>query len=307
MPFADRRFLLFLAALTVLVSACGVGDPGALQPVDVAVGVEAAPPSTVPTPIDPLTCREPIATIVERELVARRQHSRSPGCLDDRLRSRHASGTPSVGATSIAGDVCWNRCADGRVFVDFALSPVGTNGDDRGDGASAVDVRYVATYRDPAGELTDRAEILTLRRTPDAPERWSVVAVAAVDLLAEIVDVTEVVDGYLDALASGDVLTAAALLAVVEGDDVDRPDLARLTDERLLGDRSVAGIAEALSAWCAAAACSRPDDVRVEITPEHSTRAVATYRNESASVDVVLDAGRVDGRPFVVGIPPVLP
>jgi hypothetical protein len=193
------------------------------------------------------------------------------------------------------------------VFVDFALSPVGTDGDDRGDRASSVDVRYVATYREPAGQLTDRAEILTLRRPPDAPQRWSVAAVAAVDLLAEIRDVTEIVDGYLDALAAGDVLTAAELLAVVEGDEADRPDLARLADERLLVDRDVAGIAAALTVWCARAECARPDAVRVEITPDHSIRAVATYRGDSAPVDVVVRAGRVDGRPFVVGIPPVLP
>jgi hypothetical protein len=298
---------VFLAALAVAASACGVGDPGALQPVGAPVVADAAPPSTVPAPIEPLTCEEPIATIVERELVARRQHSPSPGCLDDRIRFRQPVAAPSDDATSGAGDPCWDRCADGSVFVDFALSPVGTDGDDRGDGASSVDVRYVATYRDPAGRLTDRAEILTLSRTPDAPQRWSVAAVATVDLLAEIRDVTEIVDGYLDALASGDVLTAAELLAVVEGDDVDRPDLARLADERLLADRSAAAIAAALTVWCAGAECARPDAVRVEITSDHSTRAVATYRSDSASVDVVLDAGRVGGRPFVVGIPPVLP
>ena len=65
---------MFLGALAVSMSACGAGDPGMLQPVDVPTGADAAPPSTVPAPIAPLTCEEPIATIVERELVARRQH-----------------------------------------------------------------------------------------------------------------------------------------------------------------------------------------------------------------------------------------
>ncbi len=303
----DRRLLVLFAALAVPMSACGAGDPGALPPVEVSAGIDAAPPSTVPAPVDPLTCEEPIGTIVERELIARRQHAPSPGCLDDRVRFGEASGAASDGETAGVGEVCWDRCAAGRVFVDFALSPVGTDGDDRGDGASTVDVRYVATYRDPTGELTDRAEILTLRRAPDPPQRWSIEAVVSVDLLAEIEDTMEIVDGYFDALASGDVLTAAGLLAVVEGDDVDRPDLARLADERLLADRSVDGIAAALTAWCATAECARPDDVRVEIAPGHSTRAVATYGNDSAPVDIVLAAGRVDGRPFVVGIPPVLP
>jgi hypothetical protein len=298
---------VLLGALAMSMSSCGAGDRGTLRSVDVPTVADAAPPSTVPAPIEPLTCEEPIATIVERELVARRQHSPSPGCLDDGIRAAQPSSVPSGDAASGVGGPCWDRCADGSVFVDFALSPVGTDGDDRGDGASSVDVRYVATYRDPSGELTDRAEVLTLRRAPDAPERWSVSSVVSVDLGAGIEDVTEIVDGYLDALASGDVLTAAGLLAVVEGDEIDRPDLARLADERLLVDRSVDGIATALSAWCATAECARPDTVRVEITPDHAIRAVATYVNESTSVDVVLEAGRVDGRPFVVGIPPVLP
>ncbi len=307
MRCVERRLLVSLAALTVSMSACGVGDPGELQPVDVPIGADAAPPSTVPAPIEPLTCEEPVATIVERELLARRQHAASPGCLDERIRSRQPLGAPSDGATSAAGDPCWDRCADGSVFVDFALAPIGSDADDRGDGASSVDVRYVATYRDPGGELTDRAEILILRRAPDAAQRWSVAAVATVDLFAEIDDVTQIVDGYLDAMASGDVLTAAGLLAVVAGDDLDRPDLARLADERLLPDRSVAGIAAALTVWCTRAECARPDALRVEITSDHSIRAVVTYRGASAPVDVVVRAGRVDGRPFVVGIPPVLP
>ncbi len=289
------------------MSACGAGDPGTLRPVDAPAVADAAPPSTAPAPIEPLTCEEPIATIVERELVARRQHSPSPGCLDDGIRAARPPGAPIGHAASGDGGPCWDRCADGSVFVDFALSPLGTDGDDRGDAASSVDVRYVATYRDPAGELIDRAEVLTLRRVPDVPERWSVAAIATVDLRAGTDDVADIVDVYLAALASGDVLTAAELLAVVEGDDVERPDLARLTDERLLADRSVAGIAAALRVWCAEAECGRPDAVRVEITSDHSTRAVATYRIDSATVDVVLDAGRIDGRPFVVGIPPVLP
>jgi len=303
---ADRRLLVFLGALAISVSACGTGDPGTLLPVDAPAVADAVPPSTTPAPIEPLTCEEPIATIVERELVARRQHSPSPGCLDDAIRAPQL-GAPIGDAAPGDGDPCWDRCADGSVFVDFALSPLGTDGDDRGDAASSVDVRYVATYRDSAGELIDRAEVLTLRRVPAAPERWSVAAIATVDLRAGLDDVAGIVDVYLDALASGDVLAAAELLAVVEGDDVERPDLARLTDEHLLADRSAAGIAAALGVWCAEAECGRPDAVRVEITSDHSTRAVATYRSDSATVDVVLDAGRVDGRPFVVGIPPVLP
>jgi len=112
---------------------------------------------------------------------------------------------------------------------------------------------------------------------------------------------------FLETPAAGEVLAAAELLTVVEGSAVDRPDLARLADDGLLAGRSVDAIAGALATGCVTAACDLPDDLRMEITTDHTVRAVATYRTDVGPVDVVVAAGRLDGRPFVVGIPPVVP
>lgn len=265
------------------------------------------PPTTTPVSVPPLSCSESVVTIAERLLIERRQRTPSTSCI--------AVGALPSGAPS--GPPCWDRCADGRSFADFVLDTdaPSTEVPAPSDGAS---VRYVARYVDEEGVESSVAETLSFEPNDDRPG-VQLTAVSSTDLSAQEAELSSLLDAYFAALDSNDFASAALLLVgsgsvpapnpgTVAGDE--RADLGRLVDEGLLasdwddgGAGRTAAVAAAVEEWCRGGAiCRSPDQLRAEVTPRHTVRAIATYDIDDRSFDTVFRVADEGGT--VIGLPP---
>lgn len=207
---------------------------------------------------------------------------------------------------SVAGsqfDGCWTSCDDGSVFVDFDLDSAqpteieSVNGD-----GETVSVNYAARYASDSDGTITEAETLVLARSART-EPWRIVRVETSDTsTAQDVALVDIQDFFV-ALRNGDYIAAAALIAPAPSME-GRDDLGRLADEGFLTGTSAEEIAAALALWCdSGAACDAIPSVEIEVTADHSIRAIATYQLSSGTFETtfLIDENGIVGLPIKAG------
>jgi len=264
-------------ALAALVALVAIGGCGAQPESDQAslptlsadtteLPIAPAPSTTTPIPVDPYNCDDTTTTIAESILIERRQGRPISNC----------SANPDPWLSGL-GD-----------FVDFEL-------DSPNDAADTV--RFSALYRTSESTSAPQAESLRFELDPDT-RQWLLVEHSIIDLTRERSEAEDTMSTFFVALETADYSTAADLLT--SAGRFDRPDLERLVDEGLLDSVDSGDVAEALAAWCQSGAeCRTPDEVRYDITAQHTFRAVGGYDSGPTRFDVAyeVEAGSVRGLP----------
>lgn len=253
----------------------------------------SAPSTTQPLPVATTSCDESVVTIAERLLIERRQRDAPSSCID------RAAPIDDPGV----GPPCWDRCVDGRTFSDFVLDTAAAAVE--ADGEAGPSVRYVARYTDATGISSTVGETLWFAPA-DGSDGWVLTDVTSVDLSRPRSALVALVGEFFTALEAGDFAVAAELMTRDPSGlgHPERADLGRLVDEGLLPRDGIAeggDLAQALRRWCdSGALCRVPDDLRTEVTPQHTIRVVATHLVDGRSFDSVFTTP--DGT--LHGIPP---
>jgi hypothetical protein len=297
-PVCSKRSTILALASGVLLAACGVSggtqqqsDAG-LPALPVTNSSPAIPSTTTPVRLAPLVCVGGAVEVAERMLIERRRGVTAVGCGD--------------GSRQAELDVCWSRCDDDQVFVDFDLnttSPGHSRPGDDGDGdGETVAIDYAARYATEPGGTTTAAETLVLTRS-DPTGRWVLTNLEVADTSAERTAATATMETYFAALRAGDYPTAAGLMLRAESVN-GRDDLGRLVDEGFLTGTSLDEIADALAQWCESGAeCTATPELEIEVTATHSLRAIATYQVPTGTFETtfLVDGSTVVGLPIKVG------